>query len=98
MDALLDNLPVIVGSAFGVVLLGLGVWKRQQVALAARGTVPYLREVRAEVRKVTWVSWPDLKNMTMVILIIIVISGMVIGLMDFVFSKILIDWLGRLFG
>jgi preprotein translocase SecE subunit len=74
------------------------VWQREKVAVVARETVPYLREVRAEVRKVTWVSWPDLKNMTLVILVIIVISGLVIGLMDWVFSKLLIDLLGRLFG
>jgi preprotein translocase SecE subunit len=98
VDALLDNLPLVLGSALGVVMLGLGVWQREKVAVVARETVPYLREVRAEVRKVTWVSWPDLKNMTLVILVIIVISGLVIGLMDWVFSKLLIDLLGRLFG
>ena len=98
MDALLDNLPVIAGSAVLVVLAGLGVWKRQQVALVARGTVPYLREVRAEVRKVTWVSWPDLKNMTLVIVALVVTCGVIIGIMDWVFSKIFVDLLGRLFG
>jgi len=98
IEVVLDNLPLIVGSALAVVLGGLGVWQREKVAVVARGTVPYLREVRAEVRKVTWVSWPDLKNMTMVIVLLVSACGIIIGIMDWVFSKLLIDLLGRLFG
>jgi preprotein translocase subunit SecE len=60
--------------------------------------VAYFREVRAEVRKVTWPSWDDLRRTTVVIIIVVIILGMIIGIMDFVFSKILIDWLPRLFG
>jgi len=68
-------------------------------AVAQLGNVmAYLREVRGEVRKVTWPSWDDLRRTTVVIIIVVIILGMVIGIMDFVFSKILIDWLPRLFG
>jgi preprotein translocase SecE subunit len=92
------DLPLIVGAALALLVAGVAVWKRQQVMIVARGTVPYLREVRAEVRKVTWVPWPDLKNMTVVIVLLVFTCGLIIGLMDWVFAKLLIDLLGRLFG
>lgn len=66
------------------------------VALAQR-TAGYLRDVRAEVRKVTWPSWLDLRRTTVVVVIFVIIIGIIIGLMDLVSSKLLIDVLGRLF-
>jgi preprotein translocase subunit SecE len=66
------------------------------VALARR-TAGYVRDVRAEVRKVTWPSWLDLRRTTVVVVIFVVIIGLIIGLMDVISSKLLIDVLGRLF-
>ena len=63
----------------------------------AQRTAGYLRDVRGEVRKVTWPSWADLRRTTVVVTIFVIIIGLIIGLMDVVFSKILIDFLGRLF-
>lgn len=61
-------------------------------------TSSYLQDVRGEVRKVSWPTWEDLRKSTVVIIIIILILGAIIGLMDLFFSKLLIDFLGRLFG
>ncbi len=64
----------------------------------AQRTSTYLQDVRAEVRKVSWPTWDDLRKSTVVIIIIILILGAIIGLMDLFFSKLLIGFLGRLFG
>jgi preprotein translocase SecE subunit len=48
-------------------------------------------------RKVSWPSWEDLRKSTVVIIIIVFIVGAIIGIMDLIFSKLLIDWLGRAF-
>lgn len=66
------------------------------VALAQR-SASYVRDVRAEVRKVTWPTWPDLRRTTIVVVIFVVIIGLIIGLMDVISSKLLIDVLGSLF-
>jgi preprotein translocase subunit SecE len=57
--------------------------------------VDYMREVRAEVRKVTWPTWEDLRKSTGVIIVVVVILGVLIGVIDFLFSRILIDFLPR---
>lgn len=74
----------------------MGVTIQPVMAFPAR-VFRYLSEVRAEVRKVTWPSWEELKKSTFVIIIFVIIMGLVIGAMDFVFSLILVNWLGRVF-
>jgi preprotein translocase subunit SecE len=66
-------------------------------ALAQRSTT-FMREVRAEIRKISWPTWDDLRRSTLVITVIVIILGIMIGLMDWLFSKILIDLFGRIFG
>ena len=66
-------------------------------ALAQRSTT-FLREVRAEIRKISWPTWDDLRRSTLVITVIVIVLGIMIGLMDWLFSKILIDLFGRIFG
>lgn len=67
------------------------------VAFAGR-TVAYLRDVRAEVRKVTWPSVDDLRKSTTIIIIFLIVMGLLIGIIDWLWSLILISWLGRAFG
>ena len=66
------------------------------VALAQR-SAGYLRDVRAEIRKVTWPTWPDLRRTTVIVSIFVIVIGIIIGIMDVISSKLLIDLLGRLF-
>ncbi len=80
-----------------VVVVALVVWRQPVLAWANRSSA-FLRDVRAEVRKVTWPTWDDLRRSTVVITIIVIIIGIVIGLMDWLFSLILIDFFGRAFG
>jgi preprotein translocase subunit SecE len=64
---------------------------------AAQGAAAYLREVRAEVRKVTWPTWPELRRTTIVIIVFVIVIGIIIGIMDVIASRVLIDLLGRIF-
>jgi len=66
------------------------------VALAQR-SAGYLRDVRAEIRKVTWPTWSDLRRTTVIVSIFVIVIGIIIGIMDVISSKLLIDLLGRLF-
>ena len=72
------------------------VWRQPVLAFAGR-TATYLREVRTELRKVSWPTWEDLRKSTGVIVIFVILVGIIIGIMDWIFSKLLIDVLGRLF-
>jgi preprotein translocase subunit SecE len=63
----------------------------------AQSVAAYLRDVRAEVRKVSWPTWDDLRRTTMVIIVFVIVIGLIIGLMDVISSWVLIDLLGRIF-
>jgi preprotein translocase subunit SecE len=68
------------------------------VTALARRSNAFLREVQAEIKKVSWPTTEDLRNSTVTITIIVILLGFLIGLMDVLFSKILIDLFGRVFG
>lgn len=83
----------------GVLAVGAGalVHWRQPVGAFAGRVVRFLGDVRAEIRKVTWPGWKELRKSTVVIIIFIIIIGIIIGLMDFLFAQLLVNFLGRLF-
>jgi preprotein translocase subunit SecE len=60
-------------------------------------TVEFFRDVRAEVRKVSWPSWLELKKATTVIIIFVAILGLVIGWMDWLLQQIFVVGLAKLF-
>ena len=92
------NLPLIVSaSAVVVTVAALVLWRQPILAFTGR-TRGFLREVRAEVRKITWPTWEDLRRSTLIITVIVILIGILIGIMDWMFSKILIDFFGRVFG
>jgi preprotein translocase subunit SecE len=57
----------------------------------------FLREVRNELRKVTWPTFDELKKATTVIIIFVTVLGIAIGLMDVLFQQIFVKWVARLF-
>ncbi len=65
---------------------------------AATRSLTYLRDVRVELRKITWPTMADLRQHTVAIVIVVTIIGVIIGLMDWFFSFTLIRGLGRLIG
>jgi preprotein translocase subunit SecE len=91
------NLALAVGAGLTLVAAAAVVRWRQPLFSAAGRTVRYIEEVRAEVRKVTWPSWEELRKSTVVIIIFVIIVGLIIALMDFLFSQLLVSLPGRLF-
>ena len=50
-------------------------------------TGKFLREVRAEMRKVSWPDRKELVSSTVVVVTVVVVASAFIGLIDFVFSQ-----------
>jgi len=59
--------------------------------------VGFFRDVRAEVRKVTWPTMDELKKATLVIVVFVSILGVVIGLMDWAFQLVFVKAVAKLF-
>ena len=57
----------------------------------------FFREVRAEIRKVSWPTVPELKKATTVIVIFVAVLGVVIGWMDWLLQQIFVVGLAKLF-
>ena len=59
--------------------------------------IGFLREVRNELRKVTWPTFDELKKATTVIVIFVTVLGIAIGLMDSFFQFVFVKLVARLF-
>jgi preprotein translocase subunit SecE len=59
--------------------------------------VDFLRDVRNEVRKVTWPTWDELKKATLVIIVFVVALGVLIGLMDSFLQLVFVTAVAKLF-
>jgi preprotein translocase subunit SecE len=51
--------------------------------------IPFLKEVRAELKKVTWPSRSDVVNTTIVVLIATIFFGFYLFFMDVIFSWVI---------
>ena len=67
------------------------------VVSVMKRSAAYVRDVRAEIRKVTWPTWLDLRRTTVVVTIFVIVIGIIIGIMDRIASLFMIDWFPRLF-
>lgn len=54
--------------------------------------VRYFRETAAELRKVTWPTRQEARELTTVVVIVVILMSIALGLVDFLFSR-LIGWL-----
>ncbi len=54
-------------------------------------------DVPAEVRKVTWPTWDELKKATGVIIVFVLILGVLIGVMDWLLQLIFVTVVSKLF-
>ena len=59
--------------------------------------VDFLRDVRNEVRKVTWPTWDELKKATLVIVVFVLALGVLIGLMDSFLQFVFVTAVAKLF-
>ena len=59
--------------------------------------VDFVRDVRGEIRKVTWPSWDELKKATGVIIVFVAALGLLIGFMDSLLQFVLVSSIAKLF-
>ena len=62
-----------------------------------RRVIIFLREVRAEIAKVTWPSRDEIRKATTVIVIFVTALGLLIGLMDAILQFLLVRMPARIF-
>ena len=71
-------------------------------AVASKGTVARVRdfyqEVAAEMRKVTWPDWPQVRQLSIGVIALSLFIGLVIWLMDLVLQMVLVRGIPSLFG
>ena len=49
----------------------------------------YLRDTRAELRKVTWPTREEAWNLTLIVLGTVIVMSLILGFADFIFAKIM---------
>ncbi len=55
-------------------------------------TKRFLREVKAEMTKVTWPTWPELKGSTILVIIVSIFFAVYVGIVDMVLTLIRNIW------
>ena len=63
---------------------------KAQIVRRRRGNpvTRYLRETLAELKKVTWPARPDALRLTGLVLVIVIISSLVLGSLDYIFAQV----------
>ena len=51
--------------------------------------VRYLRETRAELKKVTWPTRPEATKLTIIVLIVVAFMSARLGTLDYIFSRVM---------
>jgi preprotein translocase subunit SecE len=64
---------------------------KAQIARRRRGNplTRYLRETSAELKKVTWPVRRDALQLTGLVLIVVILSSLVLGSLDFIFGRVI---------
>ena len=52
--------------------------------------IAWLKTVRAECKKITWASWESVRQNSIVVIVITVISAVVLGILDYAFSNAIV--------
>ena len=64
---------------------------------AVRGIPSFYQAVLAEMKKVTWPEWPDVRRATIAIIAFVLLLGLVIWLLDLVLQQVLVKLIPSLF-
>ncbi len=62
--------------------------KAQSAVREPNFIVRYYRETVGELRKVVWPTWPEARNLTVIVLVVILVGSVFLGLADFLFSQL----------
>lgn len=58
----------------------------------------FYNEVVAEMKRVTWPDWPQVRQLSIGVIALSLFIGAVIWLMDVVLQQVLVRWLPAIFG
>ncbi len=61
---------------------------QQQVVKEPNAIVRFYRETVGELKKVVWPTWPEARNLTVIVLFVIVVTAAVLGGFDYVFAQL----------
>ena len=62
-----------------------------------RRIVTFYQEVTAEMKKVTWPDWPQVRQLSIGVVILSLFIGLLIFVMDNILQLVLVTWLPKLF-
>lgn len=91
---------IVLGAIIAVV--GLAVWgigflkSKVKTTIMLRGSntrAKKLRDLRSELKKISWLSWRDTYRQSGIVLVALVVVAIVVGLIDLLFYKTLNDWI-----
>ncbi|HEY5669213.1 MAG TPA: preprotein translocase subunit SecE [Anaerolineales bacterium] len=54
----------------------------------------FFRETVGELRKVSWPTWQDAWNLTKIVLVVMVVMGLYLGVLDYIFTTLMALILG----
>jgi preprotein translocase subunit SecE len=63
-----------------------------------RRAITFYQEVIAEMKKVTWPDWPQVRQLSVLVISLSLFVGALIALMDLIFQAIFVRGLPSLFG
>jgi len=69
---------------------GNAVRSRDDRRAERTGPVLFYRQVVAELRKVIWPSWGELRTMTFVVIVTVVVVSLMLGLIDYLLAHSLV--------
>jgi preprotein translocase subunit SecE len=69
----------------------------QKESLVQRSVVFY-HDVMGEMKKVTWPDWPQVRQLSIGVILLSLFIGGLIAIMDVVMQQVLVRWIPSLFG
>jgi preprotein translocase subunit SecE len=60
--------------------------------------IAFYHDVVAEMKKVTWPEWPQVRQLAIGVIVLSLFIGAIIGLIDLVLQQLLVRWIPSLFG
>ncbi|HYM51846.1 MAG TPA: preprotein translocase subunit SecE [Candidatus Limnocylindrales bacterium] len=63
-----------------------------RTAAPRRSIVRNFEDIFSELRKVIWPSWSELRTMTFVVIVTVIVVSLLLGLIDFILSNTLVKF------
>lgn len=60
--------------------------------------IEFYHEVVQEMRKVTWPDWPQVRQLSIGVIVLSLFIGGIIAIMDVTFQQVLVRWIPSIFG